>query len=489
MKNLKFLILSITLILSSCNTVDFGDTNKNINAASEINAASVMAGAMMRYATFGGREYLTRPTLYVQYQAQVTYTDEMQYNEVPQPWSAYYLQTMSNLQAVIDINSDPAKQSVILASQGFAANQIGVATIMKSVIAKRITDTFGNAPYSEALNSDNISPKYDSQEEIYDKIIADVKAARDMMDATKQGPTGDVIYGGDISKWKKFANSFLLQVALQMSKKYPAPGAKAANVFTEALGNAAGVIEALGDEAWFKYDNNAGFSNPWNGNRPTDYFLTQEFTDALKGNVGLNPTSNRAIDDRLTVYSDDAAKDGVAYGHKSGSGAGKSSMSTNFWAPEPTLPLLTASYTYLNRAEAAAMAWTGENAASMLQLGIEKSYASLDNQKGTSISGSANETAYVTARITDAATKMLQVIREEKWVSLFPSGFDAWSEWRRTGVPALVPAVDAINNGSIPRRYNYPSDESSLNGAAYATGVQALSPASDNNTSKVWWDQ
>ena len=344
MKKLKYIILSIAIAITACDTVDFGDTNANKNAASEINASSVMAGAMMRYATLSGREYLNRPTLNVQYQTQVTYTDEMQYNEVPQPWYSYYVQTLSNLQTVIDINADPANQTVILASQGSAANQMGVAMIMKSVIAKRVTDTFGDCPYSEALDPNNISPMYDTQEAIYDKIFADVKAARDMLSTTELGPTGDIIYGGDVSKWKKFANSFLLQASLQLTKKYPAAGGKAAAIFSEAVSNSAGLIESVADEAWFSYDNNAGFDNPWNANRPTDYFLTQEFTDALKGSGSLNPTTNTTMDDRLTVYADDSSLDGVPYGYKAGSGAGKSSMSANFWGAEPTLPLLTASF-------------------------------------------------------------------------------------------------------------------------------------------------
>ncbi len=82
-----------------------------------------------------------------------------------------------------------------------------------------------------------------------------------------------------------------------------------------------------------------------------------------------------------------------------------------------------------------------------------------------------------------------QVIGEEKWVALYPLGYDAWSEWRRTEVPALTPAADAINSGDIPRRYNYPSDEATLNTTNYNAGVSSLSPATDNNTSKVWWNQ
>jgi hypothetical protein len=83
----------------------------------------------------------------------------------------------------------------------------------------------------------------------------------------------------------------------------------------------------------------------------------------------------------------------------------------------------------------------------------------------------------------------LQVIGEEKWVALYPLGYDAWAEWRRTEFPSLLPAPDAINSGEIPRRYNYPNDEVTLNSTNYNSGVSSLSPATNNNTSRVWWNQ
>jgi hypothetical protein len=73
-------------------------------------------------------------------------------------------------------------------------------------------------------------------------------------------------------------------------------------------------------------------------------------------------------------------------------------------------------------------------------------------------------------------------------VSLFGQAFDAWSEWRRTGLPVLKPATDYLNNGQIPTRYIYPREEATLNGANYDSGVSRLSTGSDDNTARVWWD-
>lgn len=484
MKKLKYIALSLLFAFGACEDIDFGDTNENPNGAGDPNTSSLMAGAMSRYSTLTGRDYIIKPTLYVQYQSQVTYTDESRYSEAASTWYSYYVQTLSNLQLVVDICSDEANFNTVLLSQGAPVNQIAVSKIFQAVVFKRITDTWGDAPYSQALKSSEfLTPAYDSQQTIYEGLIAELKNSRDMLNPSLLGPTGDIIYGGDVTKWKKFANSMIMQMALQLSKKFPSASGYAANEFNAALNNSAGVIDELGEEAWFTYNND--FSNPWNANRKPDYFLSKEFTDALQG---VGTTSNTTYDARLEALSTNAALSGVPYGYENESGAGRSQMSDNIWTNEAPLPLLTASYTYLNRADAANLGWTSENVATMLSNGIEMSYATLDANYGSSTSGSA--AAYAAARVADLGTVgATQVIAEEKWVALFPSGFDAWAEWRRTEYPVLYPATDYLNNGNIPRRYVYPTEESTLNASAYSSGLSSLSPATDNNTSKVWWDQ
>jgi hypothetical protein len=493
MKKIFLYIIASVLILSACNKVDFGDINENPNGAAHPNLAALMTGATMRYATLTGREYLTKPVLYVQYMSQVTYTDEMLYNNAPSTWYGYYIQTLSNYQTIINVASNKDNWDGPIEASGYHANQVGVATIMKCVVFKRVTDEFGDIPYFQALDAKYSVPKYDKQEDIYKDLIKQVKAARDMMDASKPGPVGDPIYHGDVTKWKKFANSFLLSLTLQLSKRFSAVNEYAATEFKKALNDANGVIESTADEAWFSYDPVHNFVNPWSRLRPTDYFLSKEFTDALHGNSGalsLNPTSNTTLDARINIYADNPALDGVPYGYKNGSGKGKASMSSLIWAEKPPLPLMTAAYTYLNRAEAAARGWTSEDAQAMLVNGIKASYASLSSAYGVDITGDAD--AYANARVADVAAApggILQVIAEEKWVALFPKGFQAWSEWRRTDYPKLKPAHDYYNSGVIPRRLPYPAEEPGLNPDGYKSGVADLTPAKDLNSSHFWWDK
>lgn len=483
MKKIFIALLSIVLFSTSCENIDFGDTNKNVNGPADASTAALLSGAITDFSTTTGRPYRITPTLNVQYLVQLVYNDEMLYADYAGSWSGYYVQELSNLQVVINTCSDPenATNPLILAN-GAVENQLAVAKIFKSVIFKRVTDLFGNVPYSEALNPDILLPKYDAQEDIYKGMIAEVKAARDMISTAKAGPTGDVIYNGDMVLWQKFANSFLVSLGMQLTK-VDATLAKA--TVTEALNNSLGVLEDVADDAIYTFDKENGFNNPWNWMRPADYGVSAEFISALTGN-GF--TSNTTMDARIDYIATNPELPGLPYGHVSYSGE-NSPVAGVIIAPDTRLPLLTSSYVYLHRAEAAARGWTSEDAGAMLKAGIMNSYALGSGLYGVDITDGAD---YADARVADMGTVAggaLRVIGEEKWVALFPLGYDSWSEWRRTGIPALTPAVDAINDGQIPRRYNYPSDEASLNADGYNSGKGALAPSTDNNTSRFWWDK
>lgn len=490
MKKLFVIIFSVALSFTGCDISDFGDTNENVNGPLEGNTASLLSGAITNFSTREGRPYRITPTLNVQYFMQLVYNDEMLYADYSGFWTSYYVQVLSNLEEVIAIVSDEeAGSDPAIIANGSIENQMAVAMIFKSVVFKRVTDLFGDVPYSNALNVETLTPTYDKQEDIYSGMIADVQAARDMIDVDAAGPTGDVIYGGDMALWVKFANSFLMQMALQLSEANTSIDVE--GTFTDALNHPGGVIETLDDEAWYIFDTQNGFNNPWNWMRPADYGVTQELISSLKGEGDNKVTSNTTFDNRVLVMQNDTSQAGLPYGYQDYGAGIKADVATVLIDPGTSLPLLTAGYTWLNRAEAAARGWTSENVTEAISNGIMASFASMqalyDPDDALGIGDGAT---YALARVADAgAVGELQVIGEEKWIALYPLGYDAWSEWRRTEIPVLQAAPNAINNGEIPRRYNYPSDETTLNSANYQTGVSGLSPATDNNTSRVWWNQ
>lgn len=482
------------LLVTQCDNVDFGDINEDDDAVLEADVSGLMSGAMNRFFTLTGREYAARPTLYVQYQSQSVYTDEQRYNEAPSTWTGYYVQTLSNLAEVVDINSNLEDDEVGLMTQtyGAPANQIAVAELMSALIWKRVTDSFGPVPYSEALSQEVLAPTYTDQQVIYEDLVARVKAARDMIDTALPGPTGDVVYGGEMANWQKFANSFLMTLAMQTSKVYPNAGQWADTEFSAALNHAAGVIDEVSEEFWYQHQNTPGAENPFSSFRAADYNLSEPFVDALNGvapTTGTIEYSSTTEDSRLVLFATTDTLGGRPYGTANGGEGAYTQMSNAIKAPDAPMPYMTAAYTYLNRAEAAALGWTSEDPVLMFTEGVTASYASLDEYYVGDGTLADDAAAYVTARIADmATTSTLQVIREEKWVSLFPNGFMAWAEWRRTGVPGLTPAPDALNAGDIPRRYLYPSDEAGVNAGNYEGGVAKLSPATDSNTSRFWWD-
>lgn len=168
-----------------------------------------------------------------QYWASNQYSSESRYLFRPTVtgdyWSSFYSGANNNdalvqvgglfeLQYIIDkCKADPAGVS----TEGDAGNQIAVATIIRVWQMQRITDTWGMAPYSEALKgAANPQPKYDSQRDIYLGLLAELDNALSLINGGA-GPTGDIIYQGDMSLWAKFGNSLKCRLAIRLADREP----------------------------------------------------------------------------------------------------------------------------------------------------------------------------------------------------------------------------------------------------------------------------
>ncbi len=486
MKKLIYFVALVVLTLNSCKRVDFGDINIDPYQPQQGNIDALMRGAMSSFATNGGRVYFSNATLYAQYQSQTTYTQEQRYVQYVGSWYRYYVEQLNSLKSIVNTNDDV---------RGSTDNMKAIAELTSVLIYKRITDTYGDIPYFEALDNDNLTPNYTPQREIYLDLIARAKAARDLLNPSAFTPDAntDIFYGGDIQKWGKFANSLILALSIQLSNTDAASLAQ--NAFNEALGNSYGVIEDNSDNLVFTPNVAGGVVNPISRSRPGDFNVSKELTDALMGNPGpwgaglndpKNVTSNHTYDKRVLKYTENGS-DGLPFGYTSYPGAADS-MNDMFDSEDSPFTLFSAAYTWLNRAEGALIYSSGEDASTMLTNGIEKSYTAV----GLTLSDASS---YAAIRIADAGNAsiapggMAQVIGEEKWFALFPDGFAAWAEQRRTGWPALQPAPDAVNGGVIPHRMLYPSNSKTVNPNGWAQGVQGLLPSEDLNTSEIWWEQ
>ena len=512
-------VAGLILMFTSCKNVNFGDLNQPEHAITKTTPSALLAGATVSYGAIAGRLYSTNYSFYIQWLTQGVYDDEQRYANFQGAWAAYYVGPLANIQAALNMMKDTAyaNSQEFTDVNGAAQNVYAYALVLKSIIFKRITDIFGAIPMSEALDTSNITPAYDTQQQVYQQLIDMLKTARDTLDEGKPGCKGDVFYGGDVAKLKKLANSLLLEVALQISEVDPA---LAQSTFEDAANNAAGLILDPADEAWYYFDEMAGIYNPWSRLRYSDYYFSLQFQKSLEGDTTTldalgnraNVTSNINTDYRVYFYIDYY---GYWHGMEGYDGEDYFSFSPDqdflqpwqelFSNPALPLPELTAAYTWLNLAEGAARGWNtgGITTDQALQNGIIASYNSFNLHWGVvekvmsmyGVDESTYQTLaqiYATARVNDlASVDPLQVIGEEKWVALFPIPWKGWAEWRRTHYPALnpAPAAQTFNGGRIPTRYRYPAEEINLNNEHYLQGVQDLhDPQEDQNYAHVWWD-
>ncbi len=493
MKN-KYLYIFLMVFLMSACTDEFADINLNPNEPTAVPPSVIFPYAMREGIDrmHGHRTRLERlgldgGMLWVQYLARNQYTNEgdtynpdasMRNNN----WAGFFNESIINFQKVIDATGDPANEF-------FNENYMSAAMVMRAYMFSIITDTWGAIPYTEALDgaAGNLAPAYDSQEAIYASMLANLKTASETFDISGSAITGDNLFGGDILRWQKFANSLRLRLANRQAAKKPS---ESAAIFSEIMGNpTAYPIFTNNDDFALLYhegrlnDNN---NNAWNEimvvDGREDWSISQTLVDAMTDGAG------NAMDSRLTVYAEPVTAGpmaGLYDGAINGLPESIASVCINTasrpgqWFSRETAPvcLMTFSELQFILAEATlAGTYTGGLSASeYLELAIT---ASFDQYELTVPDG------YFADKIADKGT-----IMTEKWKALFGQGLEAWTEFRRTGFPILPdadPRAIFENDGEVPTRLRYPESEYSLNGSNVAAGA-ALNGGADNKLTPLWW--
>lgn len=453
---------------------DFGDINRNPNSTTVPITSALLTNVL---AGVGGNIWgggiNTTAGLYCQYMSETQYTDISRYATPTLNWDGFYAGDLYDLQNIINVNTDPATKT-IAAQNGSNNNQIATARILKAYYFWMLTDAYGDIPYSEALKVDNPTIPYDKQEVIYPDLIKELKAAVAQFDG---GATvlGDIMYNGNITRWKKFANSLIASIALRMSKANAALGK---TEFAAAI--AGGVIDNNADNASIVYPG-GNYRNPIYNY----YVVTQRFDFAVSETVTNQLTAKN--DPRINVYTSNAK--GFPYGlTRADALAWQTANPTfgflySFTATPQTMPmfLMTAGQMYLARAEAARLGWTTEVAAAQYANGIT---AEMNRWGITNVGTIATYLAQADIALTGLASDA-QKIAEQRWLSYFPDGNQGWAEYRRTGFPAMAPVPGSSN--AVPRRIPYGPNEPLYNPTSYANAAATYNSNSMN--AKVWWDK
>ncbi|GAB3902339.1 SusD/RagB family nutrient-binding outer membrane lipoprotein [Larkinella knui] len=473
-------VLAALLLGASACTGDFDEINTNPNAPTVASADLFLPHGIQSAvdAYWGGSLGMDVGDLIPQYWARIQYTDIDQYTITSDvyggsSWQIFYIESLADYQRIYKLGKETNNP-----------NYQAVAVIMRSWVFSLLTDIYGDIPYKEALQGleGTLSPKYDAQKDVYAGLIAELKAANDMLvlnDATK-GIAGDILFAGNLTKWKKFANSLSLRLLNRMLGKADAPIDVKAEI-NRILSDPAKypVMESNADNIQLNYLDATNNNNPINQNRKTrdDHRVSATLVNKLKA---MN-------DARLAVYADKPAAGGDFLGVPNGlSGADANALGlaktskVGAYFVSPTAPGVIMSYAemlFIKAEFAYKGITTAGDVATNYTAGINASFA---QYKLTA------DAAYLAANALKTGAAGYTQIMEQKWIALYGQGLEAWAEYRRTGIPALSPAVINTNGGVIPTRLPYPGTEESLNFKNFSDALTKQGGKNDMKT-KLWF--
>ena len=466
MKNIRilFLLLMVLGLNNSC-TKDFEEINTNPNAPTAVPLTNILVQAISSgvRTVHGSGMDMTYAGLWSQHYAKIQYIDEDFYDYRPDAINAYftglYTGPLADLKNIIDRSND-------------SPNMRAAAITMWCYYFAVITDMWGNVPYSQAMDVENhLRPTYDSQKDIYADLIAKLGEAANTFDASKDalGP-GDVLYGGDVNQWKKFANSLRARLMNRARGKESSYTAQ-----LTALLNSGDLISSNGDNAQMGYpDSSPGRSNPLYSNKyndgRNDHAVSKTLVDHMAG------------DPRLPVF---------AAPNFEGKYVGQPNGTTE---PDPLTAVSPIGEAFRDDPNAPSRLMTYPE---ILFIKAELTGAKADFLAAVSAScdmyGVTADQAFLDKVGADFDANKDAALGTQKWIHLYGNGVEAFTEVRRTGHPANI--VEVPNSvwqlgGGIPRRFPYPISEIGNNKENLDAAVDAQNLSSDNSGllgDKMWW--
>ncbi len=487
-KNFKILtaLLGFVFVTNSC---DDGLAELNINpAASQIMTydAQLLNVQLNTSGSFhqNSRGLLTQAAAFIQHTASEKTEEQF-------PGGKYY--EFNNITDAVWITEYPGvvKQIVDLVDRTSEnpedVNYNAIARIVKVLIFHRLTDEYGDVPYTEAgkgVIDENVLPVYDTQQSIYAHMLSELEYAASALTTSQPSYEGsDNYYGGDLIKWKKFAYSLMLRLGMRMSEvDQNAAGtwvgkALAGGVFTSNLDNTVSKHDAT-------YGN--GTSRAYQSN--SFYRMSATLVDFLRD-------SN---DPRIDMYGTVRGAGGPPKGMPNDVNASTlpdpletySALRDEFTQLDSPMIYISYAEVLLMQAEAAIRGWGPGDPATLYNQAV---HAGINQWiiYGIDVPDATTIDAYLAGHPYDAANG-LEMIANEYWVTTYMNWYETWSNWRRTGFPALTPVVYSGGSnisGIIPTRFSYPDEEYSLNPENINAAVSRLkSGEKDDFNSTVWWD-
>jgi len=484
MKKIIFSLAALAFFTSSC--VDETD-NYNLDHALQYD---VSANFLLTNAQKELADQMTTPSVnlnvfrfFTQYWAATQYTTESKYRvttrKIPDNhWNAFYRDVLGNLESAKGAIAIEVKPSTVSQADWDIQqkNKLAIIEIQEVYAFQVLVDTFGDIPYTNALDPHNVLPDYEDDTAIYPKLITRLDAALANLDASGGSfDSGDYIFAGDIPSWTLFGNSLKLKLGINLADVNPT----LAQATVESAFNA-GVISNNSENAIFRYVVAAPNYNPIYDNLVAsgrnDFVPASPIIDYM----------NSLNDPRRSAYFT------LSGGNYVGGNYGYTNAYSNFShvsdaikAPNAPGPLFEAMEVDFYLAEAAARGYNvGDTAENYYNKAIHDSFA----YWGLSSTAADAYLLDPSVAYATAAGTWQEKIGNQAWIAYFNRGFESWTTWRRLDFPNLAAPASAYPeaDGVIPKRLTYPINEQTVNGTNYQAASTAI--GGDRLATKVFWD-
>ena len=465
-------------------------------------------------------------------------------DEMDRVWTTFYTNSIKNLtDAQYRTAQDQGKTNIHAA-----------LTIYRVYLMSIITDIYGDVPCKEAgmgFLQGIFNPRYDTQEEIYHSFFQDLTAAVEALDPAKDAITGDVIYGGNILKWKKLANSLRLRFAMRISNVDPQ---KAQQEFEAACQADGGIFDSAEDDALIKYMNiafsfgqdaygdfrgnalskllfgNDPANNPsylcatlfnqlYNTGDPRTFMLSRCYYDGL---MSATSPDNRVdltqemIDKGIafqpclpgafswepwpTGYDSDILKELAETNPNVTISVARETepkLANNFLRGDNPGVVMTFAETRFLLAEAALKNWNvdGQTAEALYEEGVRAAVDFLVTRYKCDPVSEEDMNAYLSANgMGHTKEQKMASIHTQAWILHFTNPAECWANQRRSGYPKLKSPAEygfeqfMTGGKEIPVRLCYPVLESSYNKTGYEEALERMGGKDSWNT-PVWWDK
>lgn len=471
--------LLLSSLMMSCTTDSMEEINTGYNSVNEVKYLYLINSTL---SDLTQEEYQVED--WIQHTAYYNYPMGLyDHRASTTPWMSFYVNNV-NLREVLELTQEQSNPEMI--------NARAMALIIRSYQFMRLTDAYGDVPYSEAgAKIDGIviaKPVYDSQESIYRDCFANLTEAIELIgnDANIELGEADYIYYDDLQKWKLFANSVRLRMALRVSNV----DASLSNQWFAEVAKYP-LINSHDEEARYENFDEEGYRNPMYSTSEKTNHPAKLFVDYLQDNN----------DPRMLQFMLPSVANGDYVGLENGQSFVAETANYSHWGSELTrvdrpTPILLYNEVCMIKAEMY-LRGMGGVAQDLIVANDWYQKGIIANMEYYNVATEDIDTFMTTeaeANLNGSEENMKKQIGYQKWLANIRVGHEAFADALRSGYPAIVdrtsedvPAVSlGETNGVMPRRLKYPDDEMYYNEDNYNAAVAATN--GNSYLSRVWWD-